>query len=256
MLGEEVVQGRHHAVAGSTAVDCVVELGVDPSLGEDAVVAWSDPGTCVRMAVFVGDLRRLVVQIPVPVGPADIVEHEHGHHSVRPPRSAAELAQFVHDGVPVVVAVDQRDVEGREVGQHVEAQCAMEDVATRELRFVFGGIELRQRIDDVELAVGAELIEHQRRGLTTQRADLEDPLAVGCLHDRRDHRMPEREHVSSSIPLALGVGAVTLPTAAGHHRTWVPSAPPGREGVACTSRQRTSRVRRSASSVRTRSRLA
>ena len=54
------------------------------------------------------------------------------------------------------------------------ADVAVEDVAPGELLLVLGRVELRHRVDDVQLGVGPEPLEHQRRRLTAERADLDD----------------------------------------------------------------------------------
>ena len=73
-----------------------------------------------------------------------------------------------------MIAVDQREVERRCIGQHVEAQVAVEHVAARKPLFVLGGIELGKRVDDVQLGLGAECVEREDRGLAPQGADLDD----------------------------------------------------------------------------------
>jgi hypothetical protein len=79
-------------------------------------------------------------------------------------------------------------------GQHVEAEVAMEDVAAGERLLVLGGVELGNRVDDVQFDVGSEALEHLARGLAPQRADLDDAPAVDRLEDRRDGELPERKH--------------------------------------------------------------
>ena len=70
----------------------------------------------------------------------------------------------------------------------------MEDVAAGELLLVLGGVELRHRVDDVQLGVGAEPLEHEAGRLAAQRADLDDPLDPGGLEHRCDGEIPERKH--------------------------------------------------------------
>ena len=77
-------------------------------------------------------------------------------------------------------------VHGRELGQHVVADVAVEHVATGELLLVLGRVELGRGVDDVQLGIGAEVLEHAGGGLAAERADLDDPPP------RRWRRGPER----------------------------------------------------------------
>ena len=58
---------------------------------------------------------------------------------------------------------------------------------------MLGGVELGHRVDDVQLGVGAEPLEHQRGVLAPERADLDDAPGAGRLEDRRDGESPRTE---------------------------------------------------------------
>ena len=64
------------------------------------------------------------------------------------------------------------------------AGAEVEDVAAGERGLVLGGVELRQRVDDVQLAVGPEPVQHLHRGLAPQRTDLDHaPCPVTIVKD-------------------------------------------------------------------------
>ena len=65
---------------------------------------------------------------------------------------------------------------GSEGGQDVEAERLVEVVAAGERPLVLGRVEVGHRVDDVQLGLGAEVVEHPHRGLAPQGADLDDAL--------------------------------------------------------------------------------
>ena len=93
-----------------------------------------------------------------------------------------------------MVAVDERGIHGIQVREHLEAQRPVEDVAAREGPLVLRGVELRGRIDHVELGSRSEALEHLHGRLAAERTDLDDPLGAGGLEHRCDGDIPEREH--------------------------------------------------------------
>ena len=127
---------------------------------------------------------------------------QHRERRARTPCAVAEHAELVVHRVPVVIAVDERDVDRRQRRQHVVADVAVEDVPAGELLLVLGGVELGHGVDHVQLGVGPEPLEHQRGGLTAQGADLDDAARASRLQDRPDHAIPERIHTTG---LALPV---------------------------------------------------
>ena len=104
-----------------------------------------------------------------------------------------------------MVAVDEGDVHRREVAEHVDAEGAVEHVPAREALLVLGGVEVGERVDDVELGLGAEAVEHQLGVLAAEGTDLDDAPGAGRLDDRGDDVVPEREHAGSA---ALSVQCV------------------------------------------------
>ena len=133
------------------------------------------------------------------------MHHEHGQRHARLLRRGAQHLQLVVDGVPVVVAVDERRVDGREGGQHVVADVPVEDVSAGELLLVLGWVELGRGVDDMQLRVRSEMVEHERSRLAAQRADLDDPRRSDGVEDRGDDNVPERKHdVLRALPLRAG----------------------------------------------------
>jgi hypothetical protein len=99
-----------------------------------------------------------------------------------------------------VVAVDQGGVEGADGAEDVEAQGLVEDVAAAEAGPVLLRVVGRDRVDDVQLRVRGQVVEHQGGVLAPQGADLDDATGSGGSDRRRDDGLPEREHG----PLAVG----------------------------------------------------
>ena len=154
-------------------VQALTGLGELRAAGQQPPAAWGWRNSS-------GIRLRRVVEVAPPVGPADVVHDQERHRGARLARGLAEHAQLVVDGEPVVVAVDQRDVDRRQLRQHVVADVAMEDVATGEALGVLGRVEHRHRVDHVQLGVGAERVEHPDGRLAPQRADLDHALGPGC----------------------------------------------------------------------------
>ena len=71
---------------GAAFVVCVVELGVHPSAAEQLGAAALHALLLVRLAELGRDLRRLVVEVSAPVGPADVVQDEERQRFTRCPR--------------------------------------------------------------------------------------------------------------------------------------------------------------------------
>ena len=55
-------------------------------------------------------------------------------------------------------------------------------------------VEVRDRIDDVQLAVGPEAVEHEHGVLAPQRTDLDHALGLDGVENGRDDELPERKH--------------------------------------------------------------
>ena len=62
------------------------------------------------------------------------------------------------------------------------------------------GVELGLGIDDVQLALGPEALEHPCRGLAPQRPDLDDPAGTDRVDHRRDDVVPELVHPQAALP--------------------------------------------------------
>jgi hypothetical protein len=141
-----------------------------------------------------------VVEVAPPVGPAHIVEDEHGKGSARPVCRRRQHQQLVVHRVPVVVAVDDHHIRGRQLGQHVEARPQVEVVPARERPLVVRRVELRGGIDDVQLAARPQSLEHPDGGLAPERADLYDATSLHRVYHRCDDVFPQREHPQAALP--------------------------------------------------------
>ena len=82
-----------------------------------------------------------------------------------------------------MVAVDQRRVDRRQLGQHLVADRPMEVVAAGEAALVLGGVELRHGVDHVDLGLRPEQVEQLHSRLALQGADLDHPLGAGGAED-------------------------------------------------------------------------
>ena len=87
---------------------------------------------------------------------------------------------------------------GSSVGQHVEAEVAVEEVAPGEGLLVLGGVELGDGVDDVQLGLRPEALEHAGGGLATQGADLDHAAGADGIEDRGDRQIPEWKHARLS----------------------------------------------------------
>ena len=87
----------------------------------------------------------------------------------------AEHPQLVDDGVPVVISVDERDIDGRKVGKHLEAGLSMKEVLAGKGALVFGRVKQRLGVDDVQFGARIEWVEHANRRVAAVCADLHDP---------------------------------------------------------------------------------
>jgi hypothetical protein len=111
------------------------------------------------------------------------------------PSCVAERLKLVVHGVPVVVTVDERDIERAHAAEDVQADVTVKDVSPPEAAGVFLGIELREWVDDVQLGIGTERVEHEGRRLAAQRADFHDAPGFRRLDQRSDDRLPEWKHL-------------------------------------------------------------
>ena len=204
VLGDEVVERGHHAVARAALVDGVVHRRVQAAAAAAAAcVPGRMPALRVRLAELLRDPLGRVVEVAPAVRPADVVQDQ-DRAAARPAaaRRRASILQLVVDRVPVVVAVDRaRRPSAARCGQHVVADVAVEDVAARERALVLGGIELGHRVDDVQLGLGPEALEHQHRSSrraarrSRRRAARPPPRAPARW------RLPRTETSVSELPL-------------------------------------------------------
>ena len=200
VLGDEVVERGHDTVAGSALARGVVHGVVETAAGEHQTrLVHLHAPLGVLLPELLGDPLRCVVQVPPTVRPAHVVHDQQRQWRAGIPSRRREHLQLVVDRVPVVVTVDERRIHGGEVRQHVVADVAVERVPAGEPLLVFGGIECGRRIDDVQLRVGAEAIEHEHRRLAAERADLDDTLGADGVEGRSDDDLPEGVHESAQV---------------------------------------------------------
>ena len=112
VLGDEVVERGHHAVARAALGDRVVMVGFRPPPGSNRFLSGRMPRLRVRLAELLGDALRRVVQVAPAVRPTHVVHDEDRERRARIPGGRGEHLELVVDRVPVVVAVDERDVHG------------------------------------------------------------------------------------------------------------------------------------------------
>ena len=91
-------------------------------------------------------------------------------------------------------------------------------------------VEVGDRVDDVELGVGTEVVEHLDRGLAAQRADLDDPTRADGVQNRGDGDIPQWEHGAVAPSELGGPGKVAARRRAAAGRRSVPGYPPARVG--------------------------
>ena len=194
VFGDEVVETGADAVAGAALLDRVREARVHPAPLQQRRAARGHAPGVPGLLLVLGDVARVVVEVAASVGPADVVQDHERKVAVGPPRRVAQQRALVVDGVPVVVAVDQCEVERPGGGQHVEAEVAVEVVLPGEAGFVLGGVELGYRVDHVDLGVGTEVLEHPDRRLTPECTDLDDPTRVRDADEGGDDGFPEWVH--------------------------------------------------------------
>ncbi len=128
VLGDEVVERGHHAVARPALLERVAHRGVEPAALEQLLAARAHALLRVRLAELLGDLLGRVVEVAPAVGPQHVVHDQDRQRSAGAPSAVGEQPELVVHGVPVVVAVDERRVHRRERREDVEAQRLVEEV--------------------------------------------------------------------------------------------------------------------------------
>ena len=83
VLGDEVVERGHHAVARAALVLGVVQLGVHPSAAEQLRPAALACPFCGTAGGTRRGSARLVVEVAAPVRPADVVQDQQGQRIAR-----------------------------------------------------------------------------------------------------------------------------------------------------------------------------
>lgn len=110
MLGNEIFDGGQHSVPWAAFVDGV-EVNAVGAFGVGQLAAASnDAFALVFLAELGGNGLRLVIHIAAAVGTADVVEEDHSAGRQQVP--LADEAQFVRDGIPVVIAINEDAIKG------------------------------------------------------------------------------------------------------------------------------------------------
>ena len=194
-LRDEVLSRGQHAVCGGAFELRVLQVVVQTRAQLRASRLHAPP--CVWLAVGLGDPLWVVVEVAPAIGPADVVQQHHRGLPAVLRRPLLERAQLVDDRVPVVVAVNQRQIHVRDLLQHVEALAA---VKVQPLAV------LRPQAIDVQRRVGVDRVHHRAVCLrpaqqrAAHRADLHADL-----HDRaRAERVEEGVYQQLQIPVHGG----------------------------------------------------
>ncbi len=168
VLGKEVFERGHDAVARAAFDLRIAHHRVEAAGVEQLLRSGLHACAPVGLSELVRDLIGLVVQVAAAVRPSDVVHDQDRKDRAGRSGDLGEHLELVVDRVPVVVAVDQRDVHRRQLGQHTQAQVAVEEEAPGELLLGLGSVEGRRWIDGVELGVGSEEVEREGRGLAAR----------------------------------------------------------------------------------------
>ena len=209
VFGDEVVERGHDSIASAAFELGIAHRRVHPiAEGDELAAIGEHAGPTPGLAVLLRDVFGLVVQVTATVGPAHVVQDQHGKGGTGRAAHVAKELELVVDGVPVVVAVDERRVHRWQVAEHVQTQIPVKDVTALETALVLARVEGGNGVDHVELDAGSEAIEHQLGVLASQRSDLDDALHISRLEEGRHHEFPERKHARS--PCRSGPEPATL----------------------------------------------
>ena len=197
MLGDEVLDGGHHAVArpalGERVVHLLVEAAALEQIGAPSAATQPQPPLRPWLAVPLGDLLGGVVEVAAAVGPTDVVKE-----ADRQRRAASRaVAASILSSLKTVYQLWSPSISAASTGGNSGSTLwliAVEVVAAWEPPLVLGRIELRHRVDHVDLGLRPEQVEQLHRRLAPEGADLDHPLGAGGAEDGRDDLVPERIH--------------------------------------------------------------
>jgi hypothetical protein len=199
MLRGEVVERSRHAVPGTAFMLGVGHVAVEPPVADQPRPTRAHTCSPVGVPELLRNAVGFVVLVTPPIGPANLVEDQHGQCRACARGSFRSEPKLVEDGEPIVVTVDQYEVGGGQRRKDVVARPLVEVVSAGKPAPIFPRIELCARVDDVQVTVGAQAGKPPG-GLTWQCSDRDD---APCAH-RVDHRcydfIPQGDHPSQPFP--------------------------------------------------------
>jgi hypothetical protein len=145
------------------------------------------------VAELVRNRRRVVVEVPAAVRPADVVAEYYGCLPGGFPRALLKQDELVEYRVPVVVAVDESHVNRRQIREHIEGKIGMHPDVIRGDQC--SDFETRRRVDDMQNrpVVSTELGEG-RRVLSGCGSDFDDDAWLNSREDRTNNAIPKAVH--------------------------------------------------------------
>ena len=176
---------------GPPAVSALCDPAFRPPPFTSVGFAHHHPAPAGGLAVLLRDRVGEVVHVAVRVREVDVVHEGQREGLAVLGRDARDRLQLVVDRVPVVVAVDQHGVGAADLGQHLEAESAVEHEALAELALQSFEVEvvLRRGVDGVH-GRAAVLRRAQRKlgDRAAVHADLDHEIRLCGGEQRRDYR--------------------------------------------------------------------
>ncbi len=190
---EKIFNGRSHAVTRCFFGDRVDELGIQSFLHGRGHAGY-EPPLHVRMPVSRRDSLWVVVEIAPRIRPPGVVE-EDGREGFRGTSVSCNRLQFMKDGVPVVVTVDEDGIEAFQSRQDIQTGITMESQNRRVGSCEGFHVAGRERIDAIEQCPMLFTERDQAAGgVSAPGADLHDVPRLQQFQARADDAVPEAVH--------------------------------------------------------------
>src|SRR5258708_4673524 len=111
LRGDEILQGRSHPVAWAAFARGIPHMSVETAFGEESGLAACNPASGARLSVRLRNVIDRVVTVASPVRPTHVVKDEDRPGRVGLVRLLLEELELVVNGVPVVIAVDEGEID-------------------------------------------------------------------------------------------------------------------------------------------------